>query len=157
MGGGCGLKSPTNNIFSLFLKFSFGVLFSFTHLFWVFLVLTFFFSFFTYTNFNKNIMSLPFVSSNRDIIVNLYKLHFFYSLIFLLNQIKEFYILLFFHPHPNTLRKTKISYISLLFNYLPIFYHTTFPPQLIGPLTLLKHVLKKKCCFRQVYIWVKLF
>ena len=92
--------------FSLFLKFSFGVFFFFfTHLFWVFLVLTFFFSFFTYTNFNKNIMSLPFVSSNRDIIVNLYKLHFFYCLIFLLNQIKEFYILLFFHPHPNTLRK----------------------------------------------------
>ena len=78
--------------------------FFFTHPFWVFLLLTFFFSFFTYTNFNKNIMSLPSVSSNRDTIVNLYNF-FFYSLIFLLNQIKEFYIFLFFHPYPNTLRK----------------------------------------------------
>ena len=79
--------------------------FFFTHPFWVFLLLTFFFSFFTYTNFNKNIMSLPSVSSNRDTIVNLYNFFFFYSLIFLLNQIKEFYIFLFFHPYPNTLRK----------------------------------------------------
>lgn len=79
--------------------------FFFTHPFWVFLLLTFFFSFFTYTNFNKNIISLPSVSSNRDTIVNLYNFFFFYSLIFLLNQIKEFYIFLFFHPYPNTLRK----------------------------------------------------
>ena len=79
--------------------------FFFTHPFWVFLLLTFFFSFFTYTNFNKNIMSLPSVSSNRDTIVNLYNFFFFYSLIFLFNQIKEFYIFLFFHPYPNTLRK----------------------------------------------------
>lgn len=78
--------------------------FFFTHPFWVFLLLTFFFSFFTYTNFNKNIMSLPSVSSNKDTIVNLYNF-FFYSLIFLLNQIKEFYIFLFFHSYPNTLRK----------------------------------------------------
>ena len=90
--------------------------FFFTHPFWVFLLLTFFFSFFTYINFNKNIlmslpsfffwwkMSLPSVSSNRDTIVNLYNF-FFYSLIFILNQIKEFYIFLFFHPYPNTLKK----------------------------------------------------
>lgn len=120
MGGGCGRKSPTpTTIFFLFFFFailsfyslhfvfflSSHSVFFFTHPFWVFLLLTFFFSFFTYTNFNKNIISLPSVSSNRDTIVNLYNFFFFYSLIFLLNQIKEFYIFLFFHPYPNTLRK----------------------------------------------------
>lgn len=132
MGGGCGRKSPTpTTIFFLFFFFailsfyslhfvfflSSHSVFFFTHPFWVFLLLTFFFSFFTYTNFNKNIMSLPSVSSNRDTIVNLYNFFFFLFSYLSFQSNKGVLYLSIFSPLP---KHTKEKLKFLIFPYFSI-------------------------------------
>ena len=66
-------------------------------------------------------ISISYILYNKDIIVNLYKLHF-PSSHFLSNQKKKFSTLPFFHPSNQThMRKNQI------FSILLLFHPPTFP------------------------------